>query len=59
MMIDEVEILFNYEDVKVGTDCEHSAGSVYEWDLSKGEECDYEWMEASSKERGRTVGDKL
>ncbi|KAH0710396.1 hypothetical protein KY284_011823 [Solanum tuberosum] len=45
--------------VKVGTDCEHSAGSVYEWDLSKGEECDYEWMEASSKERGRTVGDKL
>jgi len=46
-------------DVEVGTDCEHNAGSNYEWDLSEGEECDYEWMEAISKERGRVVGDRL
>ncbi|KAH0729679.1 hypothetical protein KY289_000867 [Solanum tuberosum] len=58
-MIDEVEIVFNYGDVEVGTDCEHSAGSDYEWDLSEGEECDYEWMKAISKERGRVVGDRL
>ncbi|KAG5615005.1 hypothetical protein H5410_014829 [Solanum commersonii] len=36
-----------FVDVEVGTDCEHS-----------GEECDYEWTEASSKERGRIVGDR-
>uniref|UniRef100_A0A3Q7J9Q9 Transposase MuDR plant domain-containing protein n=1 Tax=Solanum lycopersicum TaxID=4081 RepID=A0A3Q7J9Q9_SOLLC len=28
-------------------------------DLSEGEECDLEWMDAISKERGRVVGDKL
>ena len=27
-------------DVEVGTDCEHSAGSVNEWDLYEGEKCD-------------------
>ncbi|WMV39135.1 hypothetical protein MTR67_032520 [Solanum verrucosum] len=48
-----------FVDVEVGTDCEHWAGSYYEWDLSKGEECDHEWMEAISKEMGRVVGDKL
>ncbi|KAH0645325.1 hypothetical protein KY284_033209 [Solanum tuberosum] len=48
-----------FVDVEVGTDCEHSVGPDYEWDLSEGEECDYEWMEAISKERGRVVGDRL
>uniref|UniRef100_M1DCK3 Transposon MuDR mudrA n=1 Tax=Solanum tuberosum TaxID=4113 RepID=M1DCK3_SOLTU len=37
---------------------EHSDGSDYEWDLSEGEEYDYEWMEAISKEMGRVVGDR-
>ena len=46
-------------DVEVGTDCEHSPGSVDEWDLSEGEECDLEWMDAISNERGRVVGDRL
>ncbi|KAH0651029.1 hypothetical protein KY284_030941 [Solanum tuberosum] len=45
--------------VEVGTDCEHNVGSDYEWDLSEGGECDYEWTEAISKERGRVVSDRL
>uniref|UniRef100_A0A3Q7FJT3 Uncharacterized protein n=1 Tax=Solanum lycopersicum TaxID=4081 RepID=A0A3Q7FJT3_SOLLC len=42
-----------HHDVEVGTNCEHSHGSVDEWDLSKGEECDLEWMDAISNERER------
>ncbi|KAH0711772.1 hypothetical protein KY289_007731 [Solanum tuberosum] len=45
--------------IEVGMDCEHNVGYDCEWDLSKGEKCDYEWMEAISKESGRVVGDKL
>ncbi|KAH0656263.1 hypothetical protein KY285_031145 [Solanum tuberosum] len=47
------------EDVEVSTDCEHNAGSDYEWYLSESEECDYEWIKAISKEMGRVVGDRL
>ncbi|XP_049353204.1 transcription factor MYB10-like [Solanum verrucosum] len=54
-----IKTMEQLSNVEVGTDCEHRAGSYYEWDLSKGEECDHEWMEAISKEMGRVVGDKL
>lgn len=46
-------------DVEVGTYYEHNVGSDYEWDLSKGEECDYEWLKAIINEMGRVVGDRL
>ncbi|KAK4708248.1 hypothetical protein R3W88_029173 [Solanum pinnatisectum] len=45
--------------IEVVTDCEHNVRYDCEWDLSEGEECDYEWMEAISKESGRVVGDRL
>ncbi|KAG5596987.1 hypothetical protein H5410_038219 [Solanum commersonii] len=47
-----------FVDVEVGTNYEHRVGSDYEWNLSEGEERDYEWMEGINKEMGRVVGDK-
>ncbi|PHU11439.1 hypothetical protein BC332_18369 [Capsicum chinense] len=49
----------DFINIEVGTDCEHSASSCVDFDLSEGEEYYYEGLEAISKERGRIVSDRL
>ncbi|KAM3287920.1 hypothetical protein P3S67_021350 [Capsicum chacoense] len=56
-IIDHIET--DFINVEVVIDCEHNASFSVDFDLSEGEEYDYERLEAISKERGRVVSDRL